>query len=145
MKTILAIRNLGRKGKSSTILELANLMQINPGSIIIFSSRPLSDLITDFTLIIEIKGKIIAFESQGDPGTELDSRLEGIIGTYNPDIIFCSCRTRGETVWAINKIAHSYTYDIIWTSTYEATHSHNIVNRLKAEHLQDLIIKLGLI
>lgn len=144
MKTILAVKNPGRKGKSSTTLELANLMRINPESTIIFSSIPLTDLITDFTLIIEIRGKIVAFESQGDPGTDLENRLEGIIRTYNPDIIFCTCRTRGETVAAINNIAHSYAYDIIWTSTYEATHSHNIVNKLKAEHLQDLIIKLGL-
>jgi len=145
MKTILAVKNPGRKGKSSTILELANLMQTFPGCEIIFSSKTTISLTIDFRLIIKIKDKIIAFESQGDPGTHLEARLENIVKQYSPDIIFCTCRTRGETVAAISNIAHSYTYDIIWTSTYEATHSHNIANRLKAEHLQDLVVKLGLI
>lgn len=145
MKTILAIWNSAGKGKSSTILELANLMQNFPGCEIIFSSKPAISLTIDFRLIIKIKDKIIAFESQGDPGTHLEARLENIVKQYSPDIIFCTCRTRGETVAAVNKIAHSYTYDKIWTSTYETNHSRDIANRLKAEHLQDLVVKLGLI
>src|SRR5690554_2186826 len=145
MKTMLAIKNSSEKGKSSTTLELANLMKETPDCKIIFPRESLPILIGDFTLVIEINDKIVAFESQGDPGTDIENRLESIITMYNPNLIFCTCRTRGATVTAVEDIAHKYTYDIIWTSTYETNHSQNVVNKLKAEHLQDLVIKLGLI
>jgi hypothetical protein len=145
MKTILAIWNSSEKGKSSTVLELANLIITIPGCSIIFSSKPVTSLSIDFRIVINIKGKIIALESQGDPGTHLENRLDDVITKYNPDLIFCTCRTRGETVAAINKVANSYGYDKIWTSTYETTHSHKLANSLKAVHLHDLVSKLGLI
>ena len=147
MKTIVAIWNSGGKGKSSSILELAQLMlaQLPKNHIPIYCSTDVKNLSIDFTLIIEINGKIVALESQGDPGTKLEKRLDDIVKNYNPDIIICSSRTRGETVWAINNVAKKHSYDKIWTSTYETTHSHQLVNSLKGEHLFDLIQKLGLI
>lgn len=146
MNTILAIWNAGGKGKSTTILELANLMIAQfPKYKQIYSSKNTIKLSVDFKLIIEINGKIIALVSQGDPGTKLEIRLDEIVKKYNPNIIFCSCRTRGETVRAINNIAKKYSYDKIWTSTYQTTHNHLLANKLKAEHLLDLIIKMGLI
>lgn len=145
MKTILAIWNSSEKGKSSTVLELANLLISISGCSIIFSSKPATSLSIDFRIVINIKDKIIALECQGDSGTHLENRLNDIVGKYNPDVIFCSCRTRGETVAAINKVANEYSYDKIWTSTYETTHSHKLANSLKAVHLHDLVSKLGLI
>lgn len=146
MNTILAIWNAGGKGKSTTILELANLMIAQfPKYKQIYSSKNISNLSVDFTLIIEINGKIIALLSQGDPGTKLEKRLEDIANQYSPNLIICSCRTRGETVQAINKIASRHLFDKIWTSTYETTHSHPLANQLKGEHLLDFIIKMGLI
>lgn len=145
MKTILAIYNSGGKGKSTTTLELANLLLAIPGCRIIYSDKPAANLIIDFRLIIEIKGKIIAIESQGDPSTHLQNRLDDIVKKYNPYLIICTCRTRGETVAAVYNIAKANSYDLMWSTTYETRHSHQLVNRLKAEHLQDLIIKMGLI
>lgn len=146
MNTLLAIWNAGGKGKSTTVLELANLMIAQfPKYKQIYSSKNINNLSVDFTLIIEINGKIIALVSQGDPGTELEKRLENIVKQYSPNLIICSCRTRGETVQAIHKIASSHLYNKIWTSTYETTHSHQIANQLKGEHLLDFIIKMGLI
>lgn len=148
MKTIVAIWNSGGKGKSSSILELAKMMlaQLPKNYIPIYCSKDVKNLSIDFRLIIEINGKIVALESLGDPGTRLEIRLEEIINKHNkPDLIVCSSRTRGETVWAINNIAKKHSYDKIWTSTYETTHSHQLVNSLKGEHLFDLIQKLGLI
>jgi cellulose biosynthesis protein BcsQ len=145
MKTIIAIYNSGGKGKSTTTLELANLLLAIPGCRIIYSDKPSANLTIDFRLIIEINGKIIALESQGDPGTHLQKRLDDIVKKHNPYLIFCTCRTRGETVAAVNIIAKVNSYDLIWSTTYETKHSHQLVNRVKAEHLQDLIIKMGLI
>jgi hypothetical protein len=146
MNTILAIWNSGGKGKSSTILELANTILAQfPNYTPIYSSENITNLLIDFTLVIEINGKIIALESQGDPGTNLEERLKKIVNTYNPNLILCTCRTRGETVQAINNVAKKHSYDKIWTSTYNVAHSQKLVNTLKGEHLLDLILKLGLI
>lgn len=146
MSTIIAIWNSGGKGKSSTILNLANLLMTSyPSHTVIYCSKNASALTIDFRLILEISGKTIALESQGDPKTDLEKRLDDIAVTYKPDLVICSTRTRGETVHAVHRIAHKHSFDKIWTSTYELTHSHNIVNIAKSEHLLDLIIRLGLI
>lgn len=147
MNTILAIWNAGGKGKSTTILELAKLLlaQLPKNYVPLFSSKDINNLSVNFTLVIEINGKTIALESQGDPGTKLEERLNKIANTYNPKLILCTCRTRGETVQAIHSIAKNHSYDKIWTSTYDVTHSHKLANTLKGKHLLDLILKLGLI
>jgi len=99
----------------------------------------------DFRLIIEIKGKIIGIESQGDPKTNLKGRLEELVTKYNCDLIFCTSRTRGETVWAVENVVNAFGYDPIWTSTYQTTGSHSLVNDLKAKHIIDLVQNLSLI
>lgn len=143
MKTILAIWNSGEKGKSSSILELAKVMlaKLPKNYSPIFSSKDVSNLSIDFRLIIEINGKIVALESQGDPGTELEKRLNEIVKKYKPDLIICSTRTKGETIWAVNNVAEKHSYDKIWTSTYETSNNHLRMNQLKGEHLFDLILK----
>lgn len=146
INTIIAIWNSGGKGKSSTILALANLL-LNPQRApnIIYSSKDAIKLSVDFTLVIEINGKTIALQSQGDPGTALEKRLDKIVNDYNPNLIFCTCRTRGETVYAVQNIANNYNYDTIWSSTYQVTNNANRTNQIKAEHLLDLSVQLGLI
>ena len=146
MSTIISIWNSGGKGKSSTILNLANLL-MSSYTIhkIIYCSKNASTLTIDFRLILEISGKVIALESMGDPKTNLEKRLDDIIVEYKPDLIICSTRTRGETVHAVHNTANKYGFDTIWTSTYQITHSHSVVNNLKSDHLFDLIVKLGLI
>ncbi len=146
MKTIIAIWNSSSKGKSSTIFEIAKRLLIQfPNHNIIFCDKDVNNLTVDFRLVIEINGKIIVLESQGDPGTRLEARLTGIVNQYNPDLIFCTCRTRGETVTAIHNTAKNNGYDKIWTSTYDINHAHHQVNEIKAKHLIDLCLNLGLI
>jgi len=146
MKTIIAIWNSAEKGKSSTILELTNLLLTKfPNHKIVFCDKDVNKLTIDFRLIIEINGKTIALESQGDPGTKLEHRLDNVEAKYHPFLIFCTCRTRGETVAAINNVSKRHLYDKIWTSTYDTTHSYKLINGIKAEHLLDLIIKMQLI
>lgn len=90
MNTILAIWNSGAKGKSTTILNLANLqMSTYPAHTVIFCSKNRSFLSLDFRLILEIDGEIIALESQGDPKTGLEKRLDDIVTKYQPNLIIC--------------------------------------------------------
>lgn len=146
MNTIIAIWNTAGKGKSSTILELANLLIKNyPNYNLIYSSKDVNNLSIDFRLIIEINNKVIALESQGDPGTKLEIRLNQIIKNHTPNLIFCTCRTRGETVNAINNTVKNHGFDKVWTSTYDMNHSYQQVNKLKARYLIDLSVNLGLI
>ena len=145
---MIAIWNSGEKGKSSTILVLANLLLSRFPQDIIHSSKNLNALTVDFRLIIRINGRVIALESQGDPKTGLQRRLEDIITNPNyvrPNMIICSTRTRGETVHAVDTIARLHSYETIWTSTYQVRQNHNVVNDIKAQHLLDLIIQLQLI
>jgi len=145
MNTIIAIWNSGSKGKSSTILNLANLLMSSYTHSVIYCNKDSSKLTVDFRLILEINKKIIALESKGDPKTDLEKRLSEIATKYHPNLIICSTRTRGETVQAVHKTASKYSFDKIWSSTYEITHSQSLANNLKSEHLLDLIVKLGLI
>jgi ABC-type Zn uptake system ZnuABC Zn-binding protein ZnuA len=146
MKTILAIWHSGEKGKTETVREIANnLMRIYPSFKSIYPNPVVVPSKYDFRLVIEINGKIIGLESQGDPKTNLKKRIEELITNYNCDIIFCTTRTRGETVRAVESVANNFGYDQIWTSTYQTTTNHSLVNDLKAKHIIDLTQKLGLI
>ncbi|MGH1336872.1 MAG: hypothetical protein ACRBFS_12175 [Aureispira sp.] len=146
MKTILAIWHSEGKGKTETVREIAkNLMKIYPNFKAIYPNPAIVHPKDDFRLIIEINGKIIGLESQGDPKTNLEKRLEELVNKYNCDIIYCATRTRGKTVKAVGNIANNYGYDQIWTSTYQTSSNHSLVNALKAKHIIDLTQSLGLI
>lgn len=145
MKTIITLSNVSNKGKSSSLRELAKILESQNPNDIIFSIPTPIPLTGDFRLIIKINGKIIAIESKGDPSTDLGKRLEEIFNTYNPDIIFCSSRTSRNTVHDIKTFATTHSYQQIWTSTYHMENNHDIVNKLKAKHMVELLQTLNLI
>lgn len=148
MKTILSIWHSGNKGKTETLREFRNLLLATyPTYRPIF---PLPTTITatgDFRLVVEINGIIIGVESQGDPNTNLQNRLIDLADNFHCGIILCSSRTRGDTVSAVNNLANTRGFQTIWTSTYQIanTANHNLVNKLKAKHLLDLLQGLLLI
>ena len=145
MKTIIAIRHASNKGKSETLRSLAeHLLDTYPLHIIKhLSPSPIPDK-GDISMVVEINGKIIVIESQGDPYTELEKRLTKIVDSYNPDLIFCATRTKGETMIAIENVA-AKGFQIIWTSTYQSQTNHTQLNKLKAKHLLDLAKEMKLI
>jgi hypothetical protein len=146
MRTILAVSNTSSKGKSATLKEFALILILKfPSHKIIFMFPSIIKPHGDFRLVIEINGKIIAIESQGDPNTDLEHRLSDICKNYKPDIIICTCRTRGQTVDAVNKAASTFSYQKIWTSTYQMDANHSIVNQLKAKHILELLQTIKLI
>lgn len=146
MRTIIAIWHSKDKGKTETIRRIANnLMELFPELIPVFAEPAEVPLEGDFRLVIEINGIIIGLESQGDPKTGLRGRLEELVQSYNCDIIFCTTRTRGETVRAVDNIANNFGYNAIWTSTYQTANNHQQMNDLKARHLINLIQELGLL
>jgi len=138
-RTIIAVRNKGGTGKTSTIRELAKLvLQTYPNHISIFA-KPISvPPRGDFRLVIKIKKKTIAFESKGDPNTDLGDRLLYLANNYEADVIFCTTRTSGGTVDAVENLRINKGFDTVWTSTYQTGSNHGVVNQLKAKHILDL-------
>lgn len=142
MKTIIAIQATANNGKSTICNEFnAKLLQkFRDYDILETSSQR-------FVYKLNKIKKVIAIESQGDPGTGLGNRLNDIVSNHKPDVIVCTCRTSGETVDAVNNLTQ---YDKIFTSPYryydqnkgtQATRTN--LNELNAEHLLNLLIKFG--
>ena len=148
MKTILSIWHSGNKGKTETLREFAYLLLATyPTYRPIFPIPTTIPATGDFRLVIEINGIIIGIESQGDPNTNLQNRLIDLADNFHCEIILCSSRTRGDTVTAVDNLFNTRGFQTIWTSTYQIanTANHNLVNRLKAKHLLDLLQGLSLI
>jgi len=146
-KTILAVWNAGGKGKTESLRQFANELLIaypTHSAILPIPANVPSN--GDFRLVVEISGIIIGIESQGDPNTNLRNRLVDLVTTFNCDIILCTCRTRGETVAAVENIRATYGFQAIWTSTYqiEDRTQHTLINRLKGQHILELLQNLGL-
>ena len=148
MRTILSIWHSGSKGKSETLREFGNSLLIAyPSYIPAFPRVAIIPTTGDYRLVVEINGKRIGIESHGDPNTNLQQRLDDLVVNFKCDIILCSTRTRGETVNAVTNIAQARRYQTIWTSTYQIPNGslQSVVNRLKAEHLLELLQTLNLI
>lgn len=154
MKYIIAVRHTGQKGKSSTIKSIADsLLETYPRCKRIFPDPFILPRTKDFRIILGIRKIIVGLESQGDPGTQLLKRLRQV-AKFDCDIIYCTCRSSGQTVWDIEKVAKEFSYKIIWTSPYivdDETDSsileerRTIINDLKGVHLHDLIVQLGVL
>ena len=148
MNTIIAVWNSGSKGKSATLRELANLIMTNYPNYKSISPRVAAPIASgDFRLVVEINGVIVGIESKGDPNTNLEERLFELVDKYNCSLIFCSTRTKGETVWAVQNIANTKGFQKIWTSTYqiEDENTHEQINKLKAKHILELTQDLNLL
>ena len=146
MKKVIAIWGSQNIGKSSNVLALAReMMRVYPAHKVLFTSKPITSLSIDFRLILEINHKVIAFESMGDPNSGLNKRLPEIISLYNPDVLICTCRSRGYTVYDVENAAASMGAEIIWSAPYQCKIDQITLNDLKATHLLDVMVKLGLI
>jgi hypothetical protein len=146
MKTIVAIRHVHNKGKTATLREFANFLMLQyPKYIPIFPVPAIVPISDDFRLVLKINGVIIGVESQGDPNTNLSGRLLELADGFKCDIIICSTRTKNDTVDAVDNIIQTKGFQAIWTSTYQMSTNHQLVNQLKARHLLDLLQSLSLI
>jgi hypothetical protein len=145
-KTIVALWHTGGKGKTTTVREIAKtLLALYPNCTPLYPKPPVVPETGDFRLVLEIKGTIIGLESQGDPKTKLKQRLEVLITEFKCDLIFCTTRSRGETVRAVEQVAQAHDFEQIWTSTYQTRTEHSLVNSLKAKHMVELVEGLGLV
>jgi hypothetical protein len=137
------------QGKTETIRELAQILSRIPGSQVSIPLPPAGD----FGMEITANGKCCRLESKGDPNSGLYARLEPY--AQKPcDVIVCASRTRDGTVTDVENIATQYKYEIIWTSPYLdnnnpqslplPTPRQSQLNKIKAEHIANLLQQLGL-
>lgn len=147
MKTILAVWHVANKGKTDSLRAAARyLLVAYPGHIGVHPTPFLIPASGDFRFVVNINGKIVAIETRGDPHTELLERLETLEKTYNPDVILCSTRTKGDTVDAVNSMVSKYKYEAVWASTYQVeSRFHSTANALNGQHLINLLQRLGII
>lgn len=141
---ILAIWHVANKGKTETLREVARLLlQTFPQHHPIFPIPLVVPQTGDFRMVVSINGRVIAVESEGDPNTDLSGRLKDLVNKFGANVIFCSTRTKGDTVAAVDDLATAHGFEVIWTSTYQTATSHGLANHLKAEHIIELMRRLS--
>lgn len=102
MANIFALQGSSSSGKSSTLIQLFNLIVAKyPGGTV----QALHGGTKDVKVIVyPVNGKKIGIESQGDPNSRLQQSLTDFRNA-NCDIVFCACRTSGMTVNWINAMS----------------------------------------
>jgi hypothetical protein len=151
-KLIFAIRNVQGRGKSASIRSFADNLIANPHRLIL--EKNYSTGTGDFRLVVEIKGKVVAVESMGDPNSNFASRIKELIDGYLDNdtnttvppchILVTATRTSGETWYAVD--AYKNSHDIIWDSTYMSDKSkvnQDDLNTIKGGHLYSLVKSVG--
>lgn len=115
MKLIIAVRGPHDNGKSSVIKETINLLgkkyaiTTNIGGY-------------DRNVNLNINNVLIGIESQGDPGSRMQTSLKNFI-KQGCDIILIACRTKGDTVKAIIQAHKKNNYEIVWAPNCSSTDS----------------------
>jgi len=91
--------------------------------------------------------KCIGLNSGGDELSDIELYLTKLIDD-KCDIIFCACRSKGETVEVVKRMAKKGGYTLIWTAPYTdnllsgekpTSPLQKCLNAKKAEHLSDFI------
>jgi len=102
MANIFALQGLSNSGKSSTLIQLLNLVAAKyPHA----TKQTLHRRSKDVKVIVfPVNGKKVGIESQGDPSSRLKQSLIDFRNA-NCDIVFCVCRTSGMTVSWINAMS----------------------------------------
>lgn len=122
-KSIIGLWGTSNVGKSQTIKAVySKLIKKYPN----YKYHPSYTAIlnqVDISVVIEINGKIIGIESQGDPKSRLFVSLP-IFVKLKCDIILCATRTRGKTVKAVEKYQNDY--GIIWEHKVTSTRNSEI-------------------
>jgi hypothetical protein len=136
-KTIFANWGHAQQGKSDTVKRIAQeITAAYPTA----TTNPVSiDYAGDIQVIITIGKVKIGIESQGDPNSRIFASLTKF-SFDNCDIIVCSTRTSGATVYAVSALHTSHGYDIVWVTNHRSGEkSQATLNDISAKHIFGLI------
>jgi hypothetical protein len=102
MASIFALQGLGSSGKTSTLIELLNLITAKyPRAAVQAFHGGTRDV---KVIVFPVNGLKVGIESRGDPNSRLLQSLADFRNA-NCDIVFCACRTSGMTVQWINAMS----------------------------------------
>lgn len=130
-------------GKSTTLLEVANLFECNPN----FKVLRKTFVGTDQWLVVTDGKKTYLIQTQGDYAKCFDKTLSFLQDGGNADIIICACHTRGESRAQLNEIAHSYHFTQIFFNNFSPLFNKwipeiNNANKLIAKSVYELALSL---
>ncbi len=139
MELIIALYGISGSGKTTTIREIIQVLR-DRGILDDFQS--IRDE-ADIEAVVIINGIPVGIVSQGDPDSNSEQKLCEMV-ERDTQVIITACRTRGETVHIINRVAKASNARVIWTSSYydgfRDAETRARLNRLKAQHLTELLI-----
>lgn len=147
MKKMIVIEGAGNRGKSSAIRTIRSVLlekfpsaQELKGEGFPIPATINTNATGDISTIIEVNGKRIGIESQGDPGSRQKESL-ALFVREQCDHVICAARSRGYTVEDAKAAAKSGGYLHIATMHYcvEETAQQPDLNRLFALHVLELI------
>lgn len=122
MKTIVAISATGRRGKTSSIVELAKKIQLGAPEYFNYYTHDRIDAPIDGWVLCRGKfnGKTVGLSSEGDKEEIVNSGLCLLTDNFTKDIdvIVAACLTLKSTPEAIWEVAKRHCYEVIWTSNY---------------------------
>jgi hypothetical protein len=156
MATIIILKNRFSRGKTSTLMKLYEIMESYLSDYKVNDTRDIYFNV-DLHAVVEIENikkedkKIILIATKGD-SIEAIEHLEESISDNNPDIVFCTATIDEDINNKLQSLENRH--KLIWTSTYsdlgvddktKSTQMQTVLNKIKAEQLLDLLIKLELI
>jgi len=157
-KLMICLRMSHDSGKSGTIRALAELLMPNPAVANAHWFNPqltpqeinalpknISEWEFDICVAVDVRKKHVGLSSHGDYPDIVKDCLESLVKD-KCEIIFCACRSRGQTVTEVENIAIKYNYALIMTVPYLLIEPSQlkdkfkaILNMRKAKHLEDFI------
>jgi hypothetical protein len=107
MKAIIALKGLADSGKTATLKKVYEHLKVA------YPNAPIRHELAhqDIRAVMEIKGRLLGIESQGDPSSRIFTSISLFV-QEECDIIICATRTRRATVRAVLDLSPQY--DIKW-------------------------------
>ena len=130
MKTLIAVRGVANRGKSTSIKESYLLLKRA------YPKANVEELFIgeDITIIITINGMKVGIESQGDPNSRLFKSLPHFV-EMGCHVIICATRTSGKTVDLVNEFADRYTINWLDKSSVPNGHEQEAANTVAARKI----------
>ncbi len=115
MKTTVAICKASGKTKSTPLLEMAHLItECFPNFRYLFTSEVAHHFTIENIHVIQINGKVVAFDCNGYSADTIEGCLEALVHKYKCHLIFCSFESPTDTEEAIKKIAKNNRYELMF-------------------------------
>lgn len=122
MADVFALQGPGNCGKSTTLIQLSQILQAKYPGAAVQAIYPNSSTIDIAIIMRGVNGLTVGIESQGDPGTRLQRSLP-TFAAARCDIIFCACRTSGMTVSWVNALSPPYRIHFVLQKRVTTNHA----------------------